>query len=314
VHDVQRVIVELVGGPLVGTKKVLAPGGKLRVGRRERADLVVPDDQMSAPHFEIAWDGSTCTLRDLESVKGTLVGGKQVTREETAELGNGAWIRAGGSDFMVFLEEATPPPMDFEAALLDADEEDVAPPVADWLRLNRDKRKAVEKARLDRSTAALARLRAEGAPLYAVLDAARSDRIVRLLQESVEEYRSLYEGSQGDALAHVAPYLVSLPPASRLLGRLLEEGWERRWGSFFTSKRSFKDVRRHLRKFLIIADADTRERFYFRFYDPGVIRTFLPTAALRQREEFFGSIEAFWAEGERGELLRFAAPSKEEVG
>jgi hypothetical protein len=313
---VQRVIVELVGGPLRGTKKVLAPGGKLRVGRRERADLVVPDDQMSAPHFEIAWDGSVCTLRDLKSKKGTLVGGKELTRAGSAELGNGAWIRAGGSDFMVFLEEATPPPYDGEAALLDAEEDDVPPPLADWLRLNRDKQKAKAAARDDRGKAALAALRAVDMPLFAVLDAARSDRIVTVLQESVEEYKSLYEGVEGEALAHVAPYLVSLPPASRLLARLCEEGWERRWGSFLASRRSFKDVRRHLRRFLMIADADTRERFYFRFYDPGVLRSFIPTATTRQREEFFGPIAAFWAEGEHGELLRFEAPpkSKEEVG
>jgi pSer/pThr/pTyr-binding forkhead associated (FHA) protein len=307
---VQRVILEVSLGPRTGTRKVLSPGDKLRVGRRERADLVVPDDQMSAPHFEIAWDGVQCTIRDLRSQKGTYVAGEKV---RAAELGNASWIRAGGSDFFLFFEEATPPPVDPEEELLDAEDDDVPPVLAHWLRLNREKKKGAIAARAARADAALAALRAVDGPLYAVLDAARSDRILTLLRESVEEYRSLYEGIEGEALAHVAPYLVSLPQGSRLLGRLVEEGWERRWASFLVCRRPFKEVRRHLRRFLMVADADTRERFYFRFYDPGVLRSFFPTATERQRHELFGEIGAFLVEGEQGELLRFDAPPAQEV-
>jgi pSer/pThr/pTyr-binding forkhead associated (FHA) protein len=306
-HSLPRVILEASLGPLQGTKRVLAPGEKIRVGRREKADLVVPDDLMSAPHFEIAWDGTRCTLKDLRSQKGTFVGGQKVKQ---AELGNASWIRAGGSDFFLFFEDATPPPVDHEVELLDADEDDVPPALAHWLRLNRDKKKGAVKARDARAEAALEVLRDVPSPLFAVLDGARSDRILTLLQESVEVYRSLYEGTEGDALAHVAPYLVSLPRGSRLLGHLVREGWGRRWGSFLACRRPFKEVRRHLRRFLMVADADTRRRYYFRFYDPGVLRSFFPEATERQRIELFGDVETFLVEGERGELLRF---EREEV-
>lgn len=306
----QRVILEVSLGPLQGTRKVLAPGERLRVGRRERADLVVPDSLMSAPHFEIAWDGATCTLKDLKSRKGTFVSGEKV---QSAELRNASWIRAGGSDFFLFFEEATPPLVDPEVELLDADEEDVPAPLAHWLRLNRDRKKATLRAKGERAAAALKALRAVPEPLYAVLDTARSDRILTLLQESVEDYRSLYEGTEGDALAHVAPYLVKLPPGSRLLARLVEEGWERRWGSYLACARPFKDVRRHLRRFLMVADADTRQRFYFRFYDPGVLRAFFPEATERQKVELFGDVSSFFVEGEHGEVLRFDRPSGAEV-
>lgn len=289
---------------MLGTKRVLEPGHKLRVGRRERADLVVPDDHMSAPHFEIAWDGSACTVRDLKSKGGTLLHGASVDK---AELQNGAWLRAGESDFMVFFEEATPPPMDFEEAFLDADDDDVPAPEADWLRLNRDAQKAAAAEHKARASEALKTLKGVDQHLYAVLDASRSERIRTLLEESVEEYRSLYEGLEGEALGHVAPYLVSLPQGSRLLQRIVEEGWEKRWASFFTCGRSFKDVRRHLRRFLMVADADTRERFYFRYYDPEVLRNFMTEATTRQREEIFGPITAFYVEGEHGELLRLTS-------
>lgn len=302
-----RVILEVSLGPLQGTRRVLSPGEKLRVGRRERADLVVPDDLLSAPHFEIAWDGARCTLKDLRSRKGTFVGGEKV---QSAELGNASWIRAGGSDFFLFFEESTPAPVDPEVELLDADEEDVPPALGHWLRLHRDKKRAALRARDARAAAALTALEAVREPLWAVLDAARSDRILTLLQESVEDYRSLYEGTEGDALAHVAPYLVKLPPGSRLLRRLVQEGWERRWGAFLTCPRPFKEVRRHLRRFLMVADADTRQRYYFRFYDPGVLRTFFPEATERQRDELFGDVTAFLVEGERGDLLRFERPPK----
>jgi hypothetical protein len=300
----QRVILEVRGGPLLGAKRVLEPGHKLRVGRRERADLIVPDDHMSAPHFEIAWDGSACTVRDLKSKGGTLLSGEAV---EKADLENGSWIRAGESDFMVFFEEATPPPMDFDEAFLEADDDDVPPADADWLRQNRDAEKAAVEAHKARAGAALAALRALDQRLYAVLDASRSDRIRTLLEESVEEYRSLYEGLEGEALGDVAPYLVSLPQGSRLLSRIVEEGWEKRWCTFFTCARPFKDVRQHLRRFLMVADADTRERFYFRYYDPQVFRTFIETATTRQREELFGPISAVYVEGEHGELLRLTS-------
>src|SRR5262245_49817885 len=99
---------------------------------------------MSAPHFEITWDGTTCVLSDLKSSKGTHVGGEKVKR---AELSNASWIRAGGQDFMVFFEAATPPSMNFDDDIFDADEEDLKPLAAEWLRLNRDKHDAAKKAR-----------------------------------------------------------------------------------------------------------------------------------------------------------------------
>lgn len=307
----QRVILEVQWGPLHGTKAAIAPGQELRVGRTEHADFVVPDEQMSAVHFEIRWDGTTCTLRDLKSLKGTYVGGEEV---EEAVLRNGAWIRAGVSDFMVFFEAATPRSYDFDEVLLEADEEDLRPEAVQWLRQNRDKLKAKARARAERAGVALAALRAVDEPLYAVVDAARSERILTLLRESVEQHRSLYEGVEGHALAHVAPYLVELPQGSTLLPRLVDEGWERRWGSFIACQCPFKELRQHLRRFLVVADMDTRERFYFRYYDPVALRAFMPVATLRQRHDFFGPISSFLVEGERGELVRLPAPPSAEGG
>ena len=278
----RRLIVEIRSGPSKGEKVTLGAGEALRVGRSPRADLALPKDtEMSALHFALEWDGAACRLRDLESASGTTLHGRRV---EVTAVKNGGWIRAGGTDFMVYIEGATP-----------ARRRPPDPP-----ELAAKKEQAIEA------------LLGAGAPLYAVLDAAQDRRILTLLRESVEEHRSLYEGVQGDAMADAAPYLVRLSPSSdgRLLRALVQEGWGKSWGIYFTCRRPFKEVRRHLRRFLIVMAEETRNRLYFRFYDPRVLTEFLPTCTGRQLTELYGEIERFWAESEENEVLVFERPGE----
>jgi len=271
-----RAIVEVRFGPLAGKKAVIEPGGRLRVGRTERADLVVAHDrQMSAVHFELAWDGARCILRDPGSLSGTSLGGEPVRPGGADhEVPHGTWIKAGETVVMVYHEEKTPPRMGADVAMTAV------------------KQRAVEQ------------LSAEVDALYAVLDASRGPRVRELMRESVEEYRSLYEGIEAESLAGVAPYLVRLPPGARLLSRLVRDGWGQRWGIYLTHRGSFKEVRRHLRRFLMVENEATGKRMYFRYYDPVVLRGFLPTCGLRQREDFYREVTCFVAEGDHGEVIR----------
>jgi hypothetical protein len=273
----RRAIVEVRRGPLASLKAVLDPGRTLRVGRSNVVDLPVPrDTRMSAEHFALAWDGECCTLRDLEGAGG---GGTwlQGARVHEARVDNGSWIKAGETDFMVYLEAHTPAP----------------------------RRRGAPPQSAERAPTALAELERQSGPLFAVVDASRGPRPLRLLREAVDEHRSLYDGVTGDVLADAAPYLVALRRDSGLLDRLLREGWGSRWSIFLACKRPFKEVRRHLRRFLLAEDDETGERYYFRFYDPRTLRLFLPSCTLRQREDFFGEIDAFFAEDDRGELREF---------
>lgn len=289
-----RCIVEIRWGTLAGTKAVIAPGGALRVGRSDRADLAVPlDAKLSAAHFRLTWDGRRCALEDLESVAGTRLEGAAVTR---AEVAHGGWIQAGDTDFTVHIEGRTPPEGDANAGSRPTLDEDAALPGRE--RYLRGKRRPLVEG-------ALAALRAEQAPLYAVVDASRGARILELLREAVEPHRSLYQGARGDALEDVAPYLVGpFEPDSRLLERLVMEGWGKGWGIFCACRRPAAELRRHLRRFLVVEVHESGERVYFRFYDPRVLRRFLPTCSPRQAEELFGDIQVFLVEGERGELRR----------
>jgi hypothetical protein len=60
-----------------------------------------------------------------------------------------------------------------------------------------------------------------------------------------------------------------------------------------------------LRHFLIVHTSDGKA-YYFRYYDPRVLRPYLPTCTAGELTEFFGPIQTWIAEGEDpGALLRF---------
>ena len=304
-----RLLVEIRFGRLAGRKAIVAPGAKLRVGRTDRADLAVAHDgAMSGLHFELAWDGAICLLRDLESATGTFLDGRRLgekgededeapPKEEVA-VEHASWVRAGDTMFAVYVEGKTPQP---RSAI--EDDEDLG----DEERARRGELRAAESGRRRRAALAFVELRnlAARGPLYMVLDGARDPRIVELLHEAPDEHRSLYEGTRGEALEAVAPYLVRLRDDSGLLERLILEGWERRWGVFLASSLSFRDMRRHLRRFLMVEVEDTRQRLYFRFYDPGVLREFMPTCLVRQIAELLGEAEVALCEGAHGSVTRF---------
>lgn len=277
--DAPRCIVEVRWGKLAGTKRVIEPGGRLRVGRTDRADLAVQHDgQMSHVHFDLAWDGERCLLRDAQSITGTQLHGDPV-RE--ASVPHGGWIRAGETDFMVYFEGYT------QSA--DAEEYDESEGPLDLTELRRK----------DAAQDALEVLQseAEKEPMFALLDGARDGRIVQLLREHVEPHRSLYEGAEGEPLEDVAPYLAGpIHKGSLLLSRLVMLGWGSRWGAWVASRMPFAELRRHFRRFLMVELAPSGERVYFRFVDPGVLVPFLDNAPLDQRRSFLDGVLHITAE------------------
>lgn len=261
---VRHVLLEARGGPPGARRAVIAPGQRLRVGRTSFSDFQVPgDDALSQEHFEITWDGATCEVRDLGAPSGTLVGGE---RKDRGTVGPGGWIRAGNTDFSVHFEREGPLP-------------DVPPE---------------EAHRVEYVLSVLQQ--APPAALFAVLDAARSERIVPLLQTAVDEHVSLFDGLRAEVEFDGAPYLVRFAPGSRLFPRLLREGWGASWGVYLSSDAPLREVRAHLRRLLVVTRESDNQPLYFRFYDPRVLRAFLPIATPRQRSVFFGPIRRLYAE------------------
>ena len=270
-----RVVLEVVAGPFTGRRIELRPGQTSTVGRTGRAKYAIPHDALlSFVHFSLDWEGSDCRIRDLRSSSGTRVNGYQITE---ALLREGDEVTAGSTIFAVRYEteDRRPTPALSTVPLPSAETPEES---------------------------LLAALRSTYQPLYAILDAARDPQVLRLLDAAVEEHQSLYEGAQGEVLREYAPYLVRLTDDSSLLETLVWESWGESWGVYLNCRLPFKEVRRHLRHFLLVKDPDGQE-LYFRFYDPRVLRVFLPTCKRAQVTEFFGPITYYLAEDESGDSL-----------
>ncbi len=131
---------------------------------------------------------------------------------------------------------------------------------------------------------------------YCVVDGARSTQIYDTVRRAGEDSACLYDGRLPTVLARAAPYLVRLDPNSRFTRLFYEEGWGQSWGIVIRSSTSLEATRRHLRTLNYVRS--NNRKLLFRFYDPRVLRVFVPTCPKRQLEQLFGPLDAFVVEGE----------------
>ncbi|MEZ4808079.1 MAG: DUF4123 domain-containing protein [Flavobacteriales bacterium] len=139
---------------------------------------------------------------------------------------------------------------------------------------------------------------------FLLLDAARMHGDIHRARELNPEHTCLYEGDSERFLSAVAPWLFSLAPHSPFAQWLVENGAGQSWGVVFQSDADPVKLYKHLRSFLIVEGEDGRE-MYFRYYDPRVLRVFLPTCEPEQLAAFFGPIAMFLAEDVNGLVVEF---------
>jgi len=166
-----------------------------------------------------------------------------------------------------------------------------------------------ENANLTRFETVCEILRCGDGQLYAVVDAARHADIVPMLANSGEMCQSLFEGPKGAELTEVAPYLVQLTETNPLLQSLVYSGWGQSWAIYLRSAKPFADIRNQLRRSLMVKaeGAPPDQRLYFRFYDPRVLRVWLPECTPDQLKEFLGPIDTIAMEDDSAEkVLRFS--------
>ena len=135
--------------------------------------------------------------------------------------------------------------------------------------------------------------------VWGVLDCARDPKIYLALLESKLEFRCLYSGKLPRELELVAPHLVELFPSSRLTARWIDEGWGQAWGVMLKIDDA-SNLRHHLRKFLKVRDQQGRS-LIFRYYDPRVLRIYLPTCWQDELKTLFGPISAYVIEEHDGD-------------
>lgn len=132
--------------------------------------------------------------------------------------------------------------------------------------------------------------------VWAVLDGARSDRIYSSMVATYAEHCCLYSGELPSAMKIAAPYLLSLDLEIPTTRYILNQGWGNNWGIFFRSNSAMEALRRHLKKLLVVKD-QTGQRMLFRYYDPRVMRAYLPTCWPSELDALFGPIKSYLVEG-----------------
>lgn len=130
-----------------------------------------------------------------------------------------------------------------------------------------------------------------------LVDRARMGSSFEELVELKAFYASLYQGNAQSGLGDFAPYLVRCRRGSGISRWIFENGWGKSWGIFVQSGAPVQDLRKHFRKFLLVATEDGDE-MYFRFYDPRVLRVYLPTCYSNELKEFFGPVQKYIVEDE----------------
>jgi hypothetical protein len=142
---------------------------------------------------------------------------------------------------------------------------------------------------------------------YALLDAARLGMHLQEAKTRNQAHDCLYRGESEIALAGVAPHIFQYAYSTPFANWYLHNGWGDSWGVLLKSAWPLSELHKHFRKFLLVKTEDGPE-LYFRFYDPRVLRIFLPTCDAAQLREFFGgAVDYFIAEDEDPDYaLRFS--------
>ena len=284
-----HVVVEVLSGPSAGRRIEVPAGAVAYVGKGEKAHLAIPQDTLlGAMHFALVSNGTHCVVRDLGSANGTYVNGLRV---EEREIGVGDMVVAGMSSFRITPPAPAAPPPSLSLA---------AHPGIPITALRPPPPRPIPSEWGDPTPSQallFGVLHSANQPVYAVLDAAREDRIPAFLQACLVEHASLYDGRDAYMLQTVAPYIAAIPKDSMILHLLAKEGWGKSWGTFFCSPRNLFEVRKHLQQFLSVR-GETGAWLRFRFYDPRVMRKFLPGKKPDELLKFFGPVTRIVAEAD----------------
>ena len=309
----------VIQGPYVGRQIQAGTGQVFRVGRTDRSEHAFPNDTyLSGAHFEVTCDEQGCRIRDLGSSNGTFINGAKI---EQAGVQEGDQIAAGETIFLVQpadQEQATVPP---ELAPLSATQ---FSPVERTARMYAPGFEPIPQEPsgplTDERKRAFHILTHHGTALFTVIDAAR-EGMADLLQSSGLRQQPLFEVEAADPSASHNPILVELVQGSSpgvgadtqtFLENLLRCGWGKSWGIFCTSPSPFEDLLEHFRSFLLMKTKD-QEPLHFRFYDPRVMRAFLPTCEPQELRAIFGPVDSYLVESDRSDMMLAFSPGADRL-
>ena len=146
--------------------------------------------------------------------------------------------------------------------------------------------------------------------IYALVDGAQDERVHRLLQMDGNDWRCLYGPELPRPLAEVAPYLVGFGSHRPFSAQFARYGRNHNWGVLLRSSVVIDDIAEHFAGMIRARLPDERE-VLFRFYDPRVLRAYLPTCTPAELERMYGPTTAFLIEQGDGDWRAYHRESGE---
>lgn len=144
----------------------------------------------------------------------------------------------------------------------------------------------------------------DGAALFALVDAAGAEGALARLAGGGLEFESLFAGRPDERFFSVSPILIRCEPDVPPFTWLAGEAWRDGYVILLTAKASLHDLAAHFRKMLEVEDEHGR-RVYFRFYDPRVLRVYLPTCTAAERAFFLGPAVRVLAPSETADTVLY---------
>jgi len=124
-----------------------------------------------------------------------------------------------------------------------------------------------------------------------LLDAYDNPAVPQKVQELGQESAvSLFIGEAEKKCWDLAPYLMAVQETT--LDWMVQTIWHAPGGVFILSRSGLETLRTHFRRFLIVQLPDG-ERWYFRYYDPRILKIYLSNCRADELEVFFGPVRAF---------------------
>jgi hypothetical protein len=135
---------------------------------------------------------------------------------------------------------------------------------------------------------------------YCLIDAARAGKAMKEVFSYDIRVKSLYEGRREEIFADVAPYLTEMVHGSSYNKWLIDNGWGKSWGVLIISSLDFDALLSFFKNFIHVEDTFGKT-YFFRFYDPRVLRKFLPSCDDSQLKSMFEGVEHYIVEDENPE-------------
>ncbi len=263
--SVRALVLTVLNGPDAGRSFTITEGAPRRIGGSFAADDAITGDAAIAPvHVAVRWEDGVPRVRALQSAFGTWLNGQAASDEP---LRDGDDLCLGTTHLRAKI---------------------IAPIVIERRRPTTPKEAALDV------------LRTTPGRLFAVLDAARDERVRELMRLNSYRKSCLYDGWGEDVFGEAAPWLVQLWKTGRFVEQLVDEGLGKAWGVFLTSRAPYQEVRRQCRRLLQV-NVEGQGKMLFRWYDPGVLASVYPHM---ERSQLHGAVVDAWiVENREGDEL-----------